>query len=87
MHPILKVVGIILIFNLIFTLIAMTWITEDDVSGIPEPPLDRFNSIFFSGITIFASTGFGDMMPKSKRMKIFMSIHMILSFLIIKYYL
>ena len=65
----------------------MSWATEEDIDGLPEEGLDRFVSLFFSGITIFSSIGFGDVTPKSKRMRLYMSAYMIFSLLLMKHYL
>jgi hypothetical protein len=65
----------------------MIWATEEHMVGLPEEVLDRFVSLFFSGISIFSSIGTGDLLPKSKRMRIYMSTYMIFSLLLMKYYL
>jgi len=82
-----KVVFYIILVNLLFTIVTMSWATEEDMDGLPEEGLDRFVSLFFSGITIFSSIGFGDLLPKSKRMRIYMSSYMIFSLLLMKFYL
>lgn len=82
-----KAIFVILLLNLVFTLVTIMWVTEDDLTELPEQGLERFISLYYSGVTIFASTGFGDLLPKSKRMRLYMSIYMMICFLLIKYYL
>jgi len=82
-----KVIFVILLLNLVFTIVTFSWVTEDDITELPESGLERFISLFYSGVTIFASIGSGDLSPKSKRMRLYMSTYMIISFLFIKYYL
>ena len=83
----IKAVLYIILINLVFTIVTISWITEEDVNNLPEPVLDKFISIFFSGVTMFASTDLGDLSPKSKRMRVYMSIYIISSFLFVKNYL
>jgi hypothetical protein len=83
----IKAVLYIILINLVFTIVTISWITEEDVNNLPEPVLDKFISIFFSGVTMFASTDLGDLSPKSKRMRLYMSIYIISSFLFVKNYL
>jgi len=83
----IKAVLYIILLNLVFTIVTIAWITEEDVNNLPEPVLDRFVSIFFSGVTLFASTDLGDLSPKSKRMRLYLSIYIISSLLFVKHYL
>ena len=83
----IKALLYIILINLVFTIVTIAWITEEDINNLPEPGLDRFVSIFFSGVTMLASIGLGDLSPKSKRMRLYMSIYIISVFLFVKNYL
>jgi len=76
----------VIVLNIVFTIITLAWITDEDVTGLPEESFDKFVSVFFSGVSMFASTSFGDITPKSKRMRIYMSVYMLISFILIKYH-
>jgi hypothetical protein len=84
---IVKVLLYIILLNIVFSIVTISWATEEDMGGLPEQGVERFVSLFFSGITIFSSIGFGDITPKSKRMRLYMSVYMVFSLLLMKYYL
>ena len=71
-----KCIVYILFFNIVFALILFPWVTNDDLNNIQEPPLNRFISLFYYGITTFTTTGYA----KSNRMKLFVSLYMIFVF-------
>jgi hypothetical protein len=75
-----KVALFAIFINFIVTLFLFTWVTDDDVNNIPEAPLSRFVSLFYYSITTFSTTGYGDITAKSNRMKLFISLYMILIF-------
>jgi hypothetical protein len=70
----------IIMINLFFTMILLTWVTDDDLNNIPEAWGERFVSIFYYLITTFTTTGYGDIYAKSVRMKLFISAYMIIVF-------
>ena len=77
---ILKCILYITSVNLAFTLFLFTWATDDDLNNIPKPSFSRFISLFYYSITTFTTTGYGDIYAKSNRMKIIVSLYMILVF-------
>ena len=79
-NEVAKVAGVAIIINFVFSLFLFTWVTDDDVNNIPEAPLSRFVSLFYYSITTFSTTGFGDITAKSNRMKLVISLYMILIF-------
>ena len=84
----IRVFSVIVIVNILFSLFVLSWATDDDINGLP--PLlnrnsnkyynisDRLISLFYYGISTFTTTGYGDVYAKSSRMKILMSLYMIL---------
>ena len=79
-NEVAKVAAFAIFINFIVTLFLFTWVTDDDVNNIPEAPLSRFVSLFYYSITTFSTTGYGDITAKSNRMKLFISLYMIIIF-------
>ena len=79
-NELLKCIFFIFVTNIIFAMFLFPWVTDDDLNNIPEQPLNRFISLFYYGITTFTTTGYGDIYPKSNRMKIIISFYMIIVF-------
>jgi hypothetical protein len=77
-NEVAKVALFAIFINFIVTLFLFTWVTDDDVNNVPEAPLSRFVSLFYYSITTFSTTGYGDITAKSNRMKLFMSLYMII---------
>jgi hypothetical protein len=67
----------ITIFNVFLTLMLVFWVTDDDLNNLPKTWEDRFISIFYYLITTFTTTGYGDIYAKSSRMKLIISVYMI----------
>jgi hypothetical protein len=69
----------ILFINIIFAFLLLIWVTDNDIQGLPPNILERFISLFYYGVTTVTTTGYGDIYAKSARMKIIISIYMILT--------
>ena len=69
----------ILFINILFAFLLLVWVTDNDVHGLPKNTLDRFISLFYYGITTLTTTGYGDIYAKSTRMKIVISLYMVLA--------
>lgn len=67
------------IVNLIYTIFLFFWAKDNDLSGIPvnSKPFDKFVSMFYFSITTFTTTGYGDIVPSSTRMKIINMFYML----------
>ena len=74
---IIKYLCYILIVNIIFSLFLYCWATDDDIN-IHKSGYSRFIDIFYYSISTFTTTGYGDVYAKSSRMKILMSLYMII---------
>lgn len=59
-----------------FAAFLSTWVTDDDISGLPKGGVDRFMTLLYFSVTTFTSTGYGDIAPKSKRARLVMSAYM-----------
>jgi hypothetical protein len=79
-RDVFKCTSFIIIFNILFTFVLILWVTDDDLTNLPELPIDRFISLFYFLITTFTTTGYGDIHAKSNKMKIIVSLYMILTF-------
>jgi len=75
---VLRCITFIFIFNLLVTAFMMTWVSDDDLANLPKPYLEKVTSTFYFLITTFATTGYGDIYPKSERMKMFITCYIIL---------
>ncbi len=82
----LKLLGIAIIYNVLFTLFLMTWITEEDIPGLPFYLVDKFLYLLYFNITTFTSTGYGDITPKTTRSRMIMSLYMMIIFIFVIYY-
>jgi hypothetical protein len=69
----------ILFINILFAFLLLVWVTDNDVHGLPKNTLDRFISLFYYGISTLTTTGYGDIYAKSTRMKIVISLYMVLA--------
>lgn len=68
----------IVILNVFLSLLLVFWVTDDDLNNLPESWGDRFISILYYLITTFTTTGYGDIYAKSSRMKLLISVYMII---------
>ena len=78
LREIIKAALCIILINILFTVLLMPWVTENDIYGLPLNVQDRIISLFYFGITTFTTTGYGDMYPKSDRMKMYISLYMVI---------
>jgi hypothetical protein len=66
--------------NTAFSLFLLSWVTDDDIKGLPSDTLKRFMTLFYFSITTFTGTGYGDLTATSDRARLVMSIYMISAF-------
>lgn len=79
-NEIKKISIFIISVNIILTIILFLWATDDDINGLPKNKIDRFITLFYYSITTFTTTGFGDVYATSNRIKLVISIYMIIIF-------
>ena len=78
LEEILKVLTTAVVVNTLFALFLMSWITKEDLSSLPEDPIKRFIHLFYFGVVSFTTTGYGDITPKSDRLKLIVSFYLLL---------
>lgn len=79
LNEIYRVSVSILIINMVFAFGLLVWVTDNDIHGLPTNILDRYISLFYFGVTTMTTTGYGDIYAKTTRMKLIMSMYMILT--------
>lgn len=78
LQEISKVFFTAVIVNTLFAVFLLTWVTEDDIGSLPSSLFDKFIHLFYFGIVSFTTTGYGDITPKSRRLKIIVALYLLL---------
>ena len=78
LEEIIKVFAIALIANTLFALVLYPWVTKEDLSEVPEDPLDRFITLFTFGLATFTTSGFVNTNATSRRLKIVSALYVLL---------
>jgi hypothetical protein len=81
-EEVLKVFTTILVVNLLFATLLYPWVTDEDIENLPTDPVDRWLTLFFFGVTSFATIGFGEfgsVRVKSRRLKILIIVYILLA--------
>ncbi len=71
------------LINLLFTAFLYSWVTDDDIVGLPSDAAGRFGSLFFFSISTFTSTGDGTVAAHSTRARMVLSTYMLGTFIMI----
>lgn len=69
--------------NLIFIIFLFLFATDKDFSGLSKDPLERFVDIIYFIITTLTTTGYGDIVAKSMRARLIISLYIIFIFAIV----
>ena len=69
--------------NIGFIIFLFLFMTDKDLSGLSNDPLERFIGIIYYVSTIITSTGYGDILAISMRSRLLISSYMIFIFSII----
>lgn len=70
-----RIIGAALLINLAFTLFLYSWVSDEDISGLPSAPRDRLVALFYLSVALFTGTG-GDMVPKTTRARVALTAYM-----------
>lgn len=70
-----------IIFTLINTVILFFVFTDDDIKNLSKDPRQRFVDLFYFLIMSITTVGYGDITPKSKRAKIYLSLMVLIIFI------
>lgn len=65
-----------LCFILAFTFVLFSFVTDEDITGLPKEKKDRLMTLLYFVVSTFTTTGYGDIVPKSQRARIIMSVYM-----------
>jgi predicted MFS family arabinose efflux permease len=79
LEEVIKVLTTVLVVNTLFALLLFPWVTDEDISNLPKEPFDRFLTLFYFGVATFTTVGFGDVVAKSRRLKIIISLYILLA--------
>ncbi len=77
---ILKLVLAALVVNGLFATTLYFFASNTDLSGLPAGGWERYAALFYFGVTTFTTTGYGDVVPKSARMRLLVAAYMIAVF-------
>ena len=77
---VLKLLLAALVVNGLFALMLYFWASNSDIGGLPASGWARFVALFYFGVTTFTTTGYGDLVAKSTRMRAVVAAYMILVF-------
>ena len=78
LSEIYKVLAAAILINLLFAVSLYPWVTADDVTDLPEDPIDKFVTLFTFGLATFTTSGFVNTNAKSRRLKLFSAIYVVL---------
>ncbi len=71
-------ISFIFITVLLFTLFLYPWVSDNDIANISKSGFNRMIDLFYYGIVTFTTTGYGDIYPKSYRMKLIIAFYLIM---------
>ena len=75
---VLKLLATLIAANAAFAAILFSWVTNDDISGLESSTgFKRFLDLFYYTVVTSTGTGYGDMVPKTKRARLVMSLLML----------
>ena len=77
---VLKLLLAALVVNGLFALMLYFWASNSDIGGLPASGWARFVALFYFGVTTFTTTGYGDLVAKSTRMRAVVAAYMIFIF-------
>jgi hypothetical protein len=80
----LKLIGTLVAGNAAFAAMLLAWVTDEDISGLDSSTrLGRYLDLFYYTVVTSTGTGYGDMVPKTKRVRVVMALFMIVMFAVL----
>lgn len=76
-QEILKVLVAAVVINTLFAVFLFVLVTPEDITDLPEDPIDKFITLFTFGLATFTTSGFVNTNAKSRRLKIISSVFVI----------
>ena len=73
----LLLAGLVYSLNLLFASYLNSWITPADMHGLPTDKPGRLFTLFYFAMTTFTTTGYGDVVPTSRRLQLTASMYML----------
>lgn len=74
----LKLLATLVAGNAAFAGVLFSWVTDEDISGLESSTgLKRYLDLFYYTVVTSTGTGYGDMVPKTKRARIVMALFML----------
>ncbi len=74
----LSTTGLVLFLNAVFAIFLYSWANESDFKGVPSEDTDKFYALFYYACTTFTTTGYGDIVPISRRARLVTALYMIM---------
>jgi len=74
----LSTTGLVLFLNAVFATFLYAWANESDFKGVPSEETDKFYALFYYACTTFTTTGYGDIVPISRRARLVTALYMIM---------
>lgn len=68
-----------MLFILASTFVLFSFATDEDISGLPKEKKERFLILLYCATSTFTTAGYGDVVPKSLRARMFMTAYMFAS--------
>lgn len=78
LEEVYKVFFMAFFVNLAFALFLYPWVTKNDISELPDNPIDKLLTLFTFGLATFTTSGFVNTNAISRRLKIVSSLYVIL---------
>lgn len=77
---VIKMLMLGIIVNGLFAAFLYFWASNSDFGGLSGVGFERYVALFYFGVTTFTTTGYGDIIPKSHRVKIATALYMLVIF-------